>query len=135
MPSFHSQAAENFNGIGQALVDQVQPVSPDPPGAPMTPEVQPFVSGRLGPEDIKGELSITLTDVEGRPTGIRFSAEGRLYEVGGAGFAQLERVVSGIHRLRAWRTAVSYDSLFASVIEWLRLLLCSPIGRDTFREV
>ena len=85
----------------------------------------PFVSGNLTGDDIVGEITTWLTDMDGQQTGIRFTAVGAVYELSGASYDALKHLIGAVHKLAEWRSVTAFEAVMRLAIEWFQERLAS----------
>lgn len=115
---FHPNAAAQFDTNAADLLPRLHPAKGETrPTSGFSPDHH--VSATISQSDIIGAIRTSSSDARGVKS-IGFQTEDGHYEFTGKGYADLHRLVSGVHRLRNFAESVTYDTTMSATLDWVR---------------
>ena len=126
MIELHPDAAGRFNGLAEALIDQLAPAQPKPLPPGKFPIDYP-IQATFRDSDIASFGPVKHCDRAGEEIERYYHLDDRIVVIAGEDYQRAKNLAGQIHRTKDFKNTVALETVLDSVLNWI----CSrSVGRD-----
>jgi hypothetical protein len=114
----HPEAIRAFNEYSETVVTDVIEVPPNN-ARPQGFRPEAYVSARISPADLIGEMQEGTVDGTGTETGRMFRHDGRRFGLVGSGYRNLGSLAAKVQATPAFRNFISYGCVLDITFDWV----------------